>query len=204
MATRTNKTKNASKKSEVKKFFPNTPEDYREFLEKCYDVISSSRFTFSEDCDEVETDGKAIRINISELLVPGFGTVGVMALTVIRDHKKCIALEPGDYSDTCSKIENMLLDASPYVDCEKSIPYWISLKEFLPNSWYDMLHCHRLFFFPKEFLLDVVVEFMNEDNFEILRLSSKVEEVVYCTDVHLNFKHRYTKRAGLINLSDIQ
>lgn len=190
MVTRTNKTKNTSKELKIDELVTsNTPKEYWGFLENCYKVIddkkiASFNFTKSKEL--------SVCINFLEIPITDSGVIAV-AVSVMKNKKKQPKLNKIDFARTCSVIENRLLDL--YTEDFGDVPYWISLKPYLLDIWYIRLQCHRLFFIPKESLLEVLESFTTKKFLRTLRDEGNLKEVAY----YINTDYHHVK---LVDLSD--
>lgn len=137
-------------------------------LNKIYTILKSNHITAYN-----YMPSKQIGVCVNFIEIAGTGhldanngtNVVVVAISVMKDKKRKIALNSVMFSKFMTRIENTLSTFREHHDYHGTM-YFTSLYGEVGDKWYTLLNCHRVFLIPKHHLNEAVEEMFSGDNID--------------------------------------
>lgn len=113
--------------------------------------------------------------------------VSLMTVTIMKNKRKCIALNPVSFLLLLNKIEGCLELIDSLYEVNKP-PLFSSIYEDTRHDtkWYKLMKCHRAFFIPTVMIFDVLERLSSESFVKFVVMNCEIEELSFRIDTDYN------------------
>ena len=133
--------------------------------------------------NQITTKNLGVCFNIIE--IPSTESIpvntAILTVSVMKGRKRKNAMESSKFAKLMGIIEESLEYFSP---CDEP-PYFTSLSRIVPNKWYSLLGCHRVFLIPMSYVFEVVEHLFSRDSVgQMIKTGLSEVSLVVSTDQH--------------------